>query len=57
MSGTADQEKRKNKVHLEKLKEIIIVLLVMNHFLHGERGKEVMTVFRGEFQKIRAPTY
>ena len=29
----------------------------MTLFLPEERSKEAMTVFRGEFQKIRAPTY
>ena len=38
-------------------KEIITVLPVMTLFLPEERRKRVMTVFRGEFQKIRAPTY
>ena len=50
MGGPATQEKHKKKVHLKKLKEIITVLLVMAHFLQGERGKEVMTVFRGSFK-------
>ena len=40
-----------NKVHLKQLKGIITVLLVMTHFLHGERGKEMMTVFRGSIEK------
>ena len=44
-------EKQKKKVHLKQLKEIITVLLVMTHFLDEERGKEVMTVFRGSFEK------
>ena len=35
----------------EATKEIITVLLVMTHFLHGERGKEMMTVFKGSFEK------
>ena len=38
---------KEKKVHLKQLKGIIIVLLVMTHFLHGERGKEMMIVFRG----------
>ena len=47
MSGLAAEEKEKKNVHLKQLKEIIPVLLVMTHFLHGERGKEMMIVFRG----------
>ena len=47
----ATEEKRKKKVHLKQLKEITTVLLVMTQFLHGEKGKEMMTVFRGSFEK------
>ena len=51
MSRPVAEEKQKKKVPLKQLKEIIKVLLVMTHFLPGERGKEVMTVFRGSFEK------
>ena len=51
MSEPVAQEKQKKKVHLKQLKEIITVLLVTTQFLHGERGKEVMAVFRGSFEK------
>ena len=57
MSRATTQEKQKNKVPLKQLKEIITILLVMNRFLNREKGKEMMTVFRGEFRKIRASTY
>ena len=35
----------------KETKGVITVLLVMTHFLHGERGKEMMTAFRGDFEK------
>ena len=51
MSEPTTQEKQKKKVHLKQLEEIITVLLVVIHFLNGERGKQVMTVFTGGFEK------
>ena len=42
---------------MKKLKGVTIDILVMTHFLHEERGKEMMTVLSRGFRKIRAPTY
>ena len=52
INGPATQEKRKKKkLHLKLRKEIMIALPMMTLFLHAERNKEAMTVFRGSLEK------